>query len=143
MAKLNFIDLPGLKTMDFDALGRALATKGAINDLMVWNHLTAKMKSGGFAEMLSYFEGEIQKLSTATEMLQKQIDGLKSAASAAKVNELVERNQQGNIKLSFAQLYSSWNSFCQAFLVSSIISTELWYDYQNVGSLVAEATVTV
>ena len=55
-----------------------------------------------------------------------------------KLNELLETNRPGNIKVEFARLYAAWGKFQQVFLASAMCSTELWYRYTGAGSLLDE-----
>lgn len=59
-----------------------------------------------------------------------------SAASVGDLNLVLEQNQALNFRREFVVLYSAWASFEQAFLISSLISTEVWYRFNRFGSLV-------
>ncbi len=82
------------------------------------------------------FDHSVWTLEVNTQSLITKISALNDAAQKGEVNLVLEENRPGNIKESFACLYTAWAKFQQDFLASSLLSTELWYAFNGYGSLV-------
>lgn len=121
----------GIKVADVvDGLaGRNLATPESLNSV------AETMDAGGFYQMLDRLNTGAESLLELTAALVAKFDGLSSKEPDYRITAVLERNLSGNIKVEFANLYSAWNSFQELFLASSMVSTEIWYRYSQVGSL--------
>ena len=135
MDRFYFQDLPTLKTVDLDMIGRSFIQRKMV-DKIAWEVVRKAMKRGGFRNMLKYFKHGIYCIISQTIELQNIIRALESTANGAGLTDVLEKNQPGNIKIIFGALYTSWCGFNQVFLASSLLSTELWYQATNCPSLV-------
>lgn len=135
----NYQDLPPLHTLNLKGIGSELADHGAIN-LGAWNKMRAMMKDGTFYTNVSYFSDMFQKLTMETYMLAEKFSALKHRAETGSLTAVLEENEPGNIKLAFAKLLTSWTTFMQEFLASSLVSTEVWYANCGFGSILDDIT---
>lgn len=138
MDEIGYIDLPPLTTLDWEMIGESMIRQGQ-SDHQAWNVALKTIRTGGFYRMVDLFEARISQLISETSILRDQIKALETVARDGKVNLVLEENRNGNIRPQFACLYTSWTSFSQVFLASSLISTEIWYAFNRNGSLVAGA----
>ncbi|HEX9608605.1 MAG TPA: hypothetical protein VGA06_00105 [Candidatus Paceibacterota bacterium] len=137
MDKHHFEDLPTLHVTDLEKLGEQFAQAGLVQEV-VWKQIIAKMGSGGFYAMLWWFNEEINRIDRITMDLMNAVAATESDAKVGQLNLVLEENRPGNFKVEFAQLYTAWLRFQQVFLASSMLSTELWYRYCGVGSLLGK-----
>ena len=133
----DFLDLPGLRTMDLDTKGAQLAAHAMVS-ADAWKRIAEIMQVGGFYAVLPHFAACMQTLLQKTETLIESIGGLAEEAARGEVTATVETNRPRNIKQPFAELYTAWKIFQQDFLASALLSTELWYASRGYGSLVPE-----
>lgn len=140
MDEEGFQDLPPLKKLDLDAIGKDMSTSGIV-DIASWNMITGIMRKGGFYLVLRHFEGRINTLINKTHNLTSIIAVLNDAACKGELNFVLEENRAGSFKIEFAQLYTDWASFSNEFMASSMCSTELWYSFNGLGSLVPQGVV--
>lgn len=140
MADNDFVDLPTLKKTNLHEVGDDFTGKGMV-DSGAWARACAIMSATGFVGMLTHFEAEIAKLRELTALLNEQTLALHGAANAGQTCSVLEENRSGNIKIAFAQLYATWNTFDQVFLASSMLSTELWYRHTGKKSLCENAAM--
>lgn len=94
------------------------------------------MSNGNFYAILDMFDIRVAHLVQDTILLKDGVISLRTHEAKNTVTEVLERNLDGNIKIAFAKLYNNWNTFHELFLASSMLSTELWYRFMCVGSLV-------
>ena len=138
MADNDFEDLPTLKTVDLERLGVHLAHAGYV-DISAWRSIADEMNKNGFYGVLDHFRIGTHALMTWTDQLARAIVAvnlrLSSDTESVSVTGILEENRVGNFKQEFAELYIGWLRFQQEFLASSMLSTELWYRHQGVGSL--------
>jgi hypothetical protein len=134
MDENNFIDLPTLRKTNLKSVGHDLAAKNLIN-INAWQKVSSIMEKHGFYGMISHFDGHLKTLQDKTAQLNSAVRVLSEKATHGLVIRTLEENQPGNIKVEFADLYTSWAEFHQDFLASSILSTELWYIFRGYGSL--------
>lgn len=134
MQNNKFQDLPSLHTANLEVLGRDFDALGII-DKTAWDFVSKTMRHDGFYGMLAFFERETNQLDTHTIHLIEAISSSEDIVAEGTLNLVLEKNRPGNFKVEFARLYSAWLEFQQVFLASSMLSTELWYRYQGVGSL--------
>lgn len=132
MDENGYEDLPSLKTVNLTAVGISLAASKRV-DQLAWIEAQNIMQTGGFYHMLDMFDERIAMLKADTERLMAEVDCLDT--STGQVSRVLEENRDGNIRPAFAQLYTGWCAFNALFLASSLISTELWYSFNNFGSL--------
>lgn len=135
----NYHELPPLLTMNLKGIGCELAEHGAIN-LAAWNKMRVMMRDRTFYANVSYFSSMFQKLKVETSELVEKFLALEHRAEAGSLMAVLEENEPGNIKLSFAKLLTSWTTFMQEFLASSLVSTEIWYAYGGFGSILDDIT---
>lgn len=135
MDEYRFMDLPTLHKLDLEAVGQALVQQNMVRQDS-WRKVVSIIKRGSFYAMLSHFNAMIESLVKKTGILSSKIDALSSAALEGEVGRVLEENRLGNIKIEFAELYTSWSDFISDFLASSMLSTELWYAFMGYGSLV-------
>ncbi len=136
MDDFNHEELPSLYELDLSSLGRHLHQGGVI-ELFSWSEIQGMMLSTGFYSVLQKFFDQLAALQQCTSQLQDEISALQSASTVGDVHLVMEENRNGNIKESFARLYTGWIRFQQDFLASSILSTEVWYAYNERPSLTA------
>lgn len=55
-----------------------------------------------------------------------------------RVVDIADYNQPKNFKVEFAKVYHMWNEFQQLLLSSALVSTEVWYLYNNCNSLITQ-----
>lgn len=134
-----FEDLSTLHSANLEEIGIEFSSAGIVED-DAWNSVVDIMCEHGFYGVLDFFDQEISSLRQKTEELNSAIRNADSAARAGQLNLVLEQNQPANFKVQFAQLYSAWHRFQQIFLASSMLSTELWYRYCDVGSLLEQAS---
>jgi hypothetical protein len=132
-----FEDLPTLQLADLDALGSELASAGLVQS-GAWTVVSGIMRSRGFYGMLDFFDQEVTFLRQKTNELILAVCTVENTAKVGQLNLALERNQPANFKVQFAALYSLWHQFQQTFLASSMLSTDLWYRYCGVGSLLKQ-----
>ena len=129
---------------DWKSVGANLVGRGLISSDS-WNIVTRIRRESGFQSVLSFFIEQIDGLISLTEQLSREMTALQSIVNqggiGASVNVVLEYNCPGNIKETFARLYTAWAGFNQLFLASAMCSTELWYAHSNCGSLVGESQV--
>lgn len=136
MSDNNFEDLPPLATINLDLLGTSLTVQGMHKSAIEWSAAANVMGRLGFRGMILAFSGDIDELLKLTDELQNKVEAARELAKAGSMHEMLEENRSGNFKAEFASLYTAWASFQQLFLASSLISTELWYQFNLNGSLV-------
>lgn len=136
MDDLGFADLPTLKKLDLSSIGSSLAASGIVS-LTAWEHIQNLMSSGGFYEVVSFFDACIDDLiSRSHDLLDNKFGGhMTQLVIEGGVAEMVEENASGTFKIEFAALYSKWTEFNGLFLASSMMSTELWFAFAGKGSL--------
>lgn len=137
MSSHAFEDLPTLQSVDLDTLGEELASTGLVQ-INAWATVSDTMHRHGFYGMLDFFEQEINHLQLKTKELVSAVCAAELSARAGELNLVLEQNQRTNFKVQFATLYSAWHQFQQVFLASSMLSTDLWYRYCGVGSLLEQ-----
>lgn len=135
MDSMDYTDLPTLSTMNLTLLGKSLAADATHQDYAAWTRASEVYERGGFSEMLMEFDSYIDQIEQDTKMLAEQISALQSKAETGEMHMVLEGNQEGNFRPTFARLYTTWALFQQIFLASSLISTESWYQFNNYGSL--------
>lgn len=139
MDERNYQDLPSLHTLNLKELGVELADQGAVN-LIAWNKMRILMRDGTFYTNVAHFSGMFQRLTSETVALTEKFVALEQRAEAGLLTSVLEENQEGNIKFAFAKLLTSWTSFMQEFLASSLVSTEVWYANCGFGSILDDIT---
>lgn len=130
----NFIDLPTLRTIDITSIGMNFVARGMV-DRDAWSTVSTVIQDGGFYSMIPHFRSAINDLKRLTQQLRQEALQLCSAVQAGQMNCVLEENRAGNIKTTFAMLYSGWNRFNALFLASSLLSTEVWYAFRKHGML--------
>lgn len=137
MDDLGFEDLPTLKKMDLSGIGAEMAASGIVN-LTAWEQIQSLMSSGGFYEVIRFFDTRIDDLiSRSHDLLNNKFGNhMTQLVIEGGVAEMVEENTSGTFKIEFAALYSKWTEFNALFLASSMMSTELWFAFAGKGSLV-------
>lgn len=135
MNELNFQDLFTLRSVSIDAIGHALVDAKMVH-VGVWNEIVMNARSGGFRKNLAVIRSQALSLSEHTDKLSTQVVALEQHAKDGNVTHVLEENLHGNLKPVFAQLYTAWSCFQNFFLASSLFSTEVYYAFNNYGSLV-------
>jgi len=141
MKNLGYEDLPTLGTTDLIELGLFLTHEKVVEN-HAWTQVTQTMRTRGFYGMLEVFEQDISNLIVLTDKLAALVLENEPIASGGNLRIILEENRPGNFKVEFARLYSAWAGFQQIFLASSILSTELWYRFNDSGSLIDGTCVT-
>ncbi len=137
MSKQRYVDLPTLRTTDLPMLGERLRSQNMV-DSGAWDWVSTVMLDSGFAGILDWFCSEIEEIERKTGRLQDAISALSSSAERREVVSVIEENRPGNIKVAFADLYTTWSNFNARFLASSMLSTSLWYSFSEYPTLVQE-----
>ncbi len=132
----NYVDLPTKHSFDLEKLGETLVQEGIV-DKSAWEFVADLVGRGSFYDVFAYFDAEAKRLVALTEALRAGVTGLEQEVGRGEITLVLERNESGNIKVAFAQLYTAWNEFHRRFLASSMLSTELWYSFNRTGSLIA------
>lgn len=134
MNKEGYQDLPPLSRLDLDALGGGFVRQGMVCP-QAWSDVAGWSRAGGFYKVLDEFEQCLVTLQQKTEDLRDGTLLLEELARSGEVEQLLETNGEGNIKRVFAEVYSLWHWFGARFLASSMLSTEVWYNFSQNGSL--------
>ena len=136
--ELDLVDSTG----SVDGIVAQMNMQGLMLSMTAWESASAIMMTKGFYGMLDAFNSDIDHLDQMTHDLIVMVRANEPAAQAGSLSEVLEGNTDGNFKREFARLYSAWAAFQQFFLSSSIISTEAWYRFTGVGSLVDDQIAT-
>ncbi|ESX62656.1 hypothetical protein X760_05905 [Mesorhizobium sp. LSHC422A00] len=130
----GYVDLPPYRSMDMLGLGRAMARQRMVQE-DAWMDVLEWRRHDGFYGVLKNIRGALVDLAARTRQLHAGMIKLAAMNPLGKIEETLENNREGNIKREFAELYSTWNWFCARFSASSLLSTEVWYAFNNNGSL--------
>ena len=130
----GYQDLPSIHRINLEAIGVSFAEAGAVND-KAWAEVSERMKKCTFYAILSDFADSASVLLNQTKVLNQKIASLQSHAINGNVLDVVEKNHQDNFKVEFARLYTSWNKFQMKFLASALLSTEVYYAFNDYGTL--------
>ncbi len=134
----NYQELPSVTKMNLVHLGTQFREAGIVTSERAWMDVSIMMKGpSGFYAVLDTFDAEITSIETLTTALREKMRA--ALDSNTSLVDLLESNGDGNFKVEFAKLYSAWTSLQQFFLASSMFSTEAWYRFTGVGSLVGGA----
>lgn len=139
MDENSFIDLPTLHRLNLDAVASKL-TECRMTEFHVINVVAQRYVTTGFRGILADFRESIISLRQLTQRLRHEVQKLAGPAADGKVHLVLEENRSGNIKPTFATLYTNWGQFNAFFLASSLLSTEVWYAFRGHGSLADPAT---
>lgn len=137
----SFVDLPSLKTTSLVTLGNHMFERGLHTSPDDWSSIAETMKSKGFYGVLKTIENHIGSLVSQTETLEQSIAATRNLANSGTLNESLEENKSGNFKVEFFTLYATWATFQQQFLASSVISTQLWYTFNQNGMLLEDMQI--
>jgi hypothetical protein len=130
----SFVDLPTLCKLDLDAIADNFA-KHCMAEFHAANEVAERYRTSGFRGVLAYFHRSIIGLRQLTQQLRYEVQQLSGPAADGEVHLVLEENRHGNIKPTFAKLYTNWERFNAFFLASSLLSTEVWYAFRGHGSL--------
>ncbi len=136
MEQENYTDLPAKKQINMSALGKRLSENGIVSEAS-WEAVSGIMKGGSFYDLLEVIKSRLIDLGEKTDLLATKFKQFCSREHLTLLTAVMEQNLPGNVKVEFAQLYSSWANFHQLFLASSMFSTEVWYAEKGYGSLTA------
>lgn len=136
MDELEFVDLPTLRQIDLEELGRAMERNDLHHSSQDWRQVSTIMQTRGFRGMVECFEQRIDDLLGKTKKLRGKIVDSSPLVADGNLHVTLEENRAGNFKAEFAALFTAWGTFQQLFLASSLISTEVWYRFNRNGSLV-------
>ncbi len=126
---------PTVDTIDWNQVGIILVGLNAV-DAIAWGRMTEVRTRGGFDAIIENYLKQIDNLVELNSDVHREMQLLESVALRGQLSEAVEENRAGNFKIAFANLYHSWASFQQDFLASVLLSTESWYRWTNVGSMI-------
>lgn len=135
----SFQDLPSLKTINLHALGTQARKESLHQSDAEWEEAVNIMWKQGFWGMTLVFEQKISNLSMMTKELNQRVFATSAAVAEGILHLCLEENGEQNFKREFAKLYTAWASFQQLFLASSLISTELWYQFNGFGSILDQS----
>lgn len=141
MDRLNFRDLSTIHPVNLDVIGSALIGAGMVH-ANAWDEVVKNALSGGFRKNLAMIHSHALLLAEHTDKLAEQVIALQQQARDGNVTRVLEENLHGNLKPVFAKLYSAWVRFQELFLASALLSTEVYYAFNNYGSLVDVSTQT-
>lgn len=133
MTENGYQDLLPLQTLDLKGLGDDMVARGLV-EAIAWQKMSRMMKEGTFFANLTHFENELTSVLHDVRQLCECIAKLSAAGKA--VNQITEKNMEGNFKEAFAKVFTHWLRFQQEFLASSIVSTEVYYASTGAGSLI-------
>ncbi|MHB8660568.1 MAG: hypothetical protein ACYC75_01315 [Minisyncoccota bacterium] len=134
MRRAGYTDLPTFRTTDLVALGHVFSQVGIVAQAD-WDSIVEQMREGSFYQVLEGYGASVSELIDQSEQLATEIGALEDAAKARRLSLVLENNEDGNIKATFAQIYHSWNDLTGKFLASSMLTTELWYRHNRTGSI--------
>ncbi len=132
----GYADLPPMKTIDLTMFGREMRAAGLHRSESSWIVIAAMMQNSGFAPTLRHHVESTKHLVDLTDALKGRIVNAGEAVQCGQLSLALEENRAENFKPEFARLYTSWANFQQEFLASSMISTEVWYHFNQNGSLI-------
>ncbi|MEO1700612.1 MAG: hypothetical protein AAFR71_01060 [Pseudomonadota bacterium] len=138
MLQLDYEDIPEYGKTDIGELGKQMARHGVV-DQSAWADVMECRLSGGFFGILRHFEDELTELNNRTQALKNKVEKLQVFAGRGQVEHCLENNLPESIKYEFARLYQKWHSFGQQFLASSMLSTEMWFAFNRLGSMLPDA----
>lgn len=134
MRRVGYTDLPTFRTTDLAACGKEFVAAGVVAQVD-WDSTVRQMREGSFYRVLEGHTTSISELIEQSTQLAIEIGALEGAARARRLTFVLENNEPGNIKATFAKLYHSWNELTGKFLASSMLTTELWYRHNRIGSI--------
>lgn len=134
MRRVGYTDLPTFRSTDLEALGHVFSGAGIVAEAD-WDSIVQQMRAGSFYQVLEGHGASVSGLIEQSEQLAIEIGVLEDAAKTRKLALVLENNEDGNIKATFARLYHSWNNLTGKFLASSMLTTELWYRHNRTGSI--------
>lgn len=134
MERNKYQDLSSLRQISLGNTGADFTLEGIV-DKAAWDKVASLMKSKGFWGVVGLFESRLNSLAALTSALLDKIETLAPVIAAGELSFTVEQNRSGNFKIEFARVYNMWGIFEQEFLASSMLSTELWYQFNSFGSL--------
>lgn len=138
----NFVDLPSLRHMNLQQLGQQMKVAGTHNDPAQWGIAQSVMRVQGFFGMVDLFGRHINELETLTTELIGGVERCQKEIVYGTLHAVLEENKALNFKREFARVYTAWSNFQQLFLASSLISTEAWYRFNSLGSLLGSDEAT-
>ncbi len=136
MTEESFQDLPTLKSVNPNTLGILAKQEGIHRSEQDWKDVATIMQEQGFWGITSAFKIKIDELCDLTEALHTKVATCSIPAKEGVLHLVLEENGKMNFKHEFACLYTAWAEFQQFFLASSLISTELWYQFNGLGSII-------
>lgn len=142
MGRRNFRDLFTIRPINLNTLGTALINANMVR-LSAWGEVVKNAHSGGFRKNLTMIYNHALLLAKHTDKLTEQVVQLQQQAKDGNVTQVLEENLRGNLKPVFARLYNEWIQFQELFIASSLLSTEVYYAFNNYGSLVDVSAQTV
>jgi len=139
MNVLGYTDLPEINDPRVSYEGGELSDRGIVL-CRSWVKMYDLWREKTFYGVLDYFTTALLEIERDTMTLAKKISGLQDHAEDGKIHTILESNMDGNFKVEFAKLYTSWNTFLSDFMASSLISTTIWYLNETVGTLLNPKT---
>lgn len=134
MDKEGYVDLPPYQSIDLKALGEVVSSEKMV-ERDAWDDVLAWGTKDGFYGVLAQIKHSLEEISHLSQCLLTQTKTLVEKTPNGGVERELETNGNANLKKEFAQLYSKWHWFGGRFLASSMLSTEVWYVFNNYGSL--------
>lgn len=126
MTEKGYEDLPPLRTLNLSSLGDSFLQEKML-EKHAWKTIQALTEKGGFWSVSMHFQRTVVELEVLTERLASEFLLLSDVVKRGCLNDVLEENQPGNVKKTFAQLFSNWNILLAEFLASSMLSTHVWY----------------
>jgi len=138
MEDMPFQDLPTLQSTNLSKFGELVTEEGLHQSNSDWKVVADCMRERGFWGMTDVFKDSIAKLHDLTAQLRTKVECCRNLAKNGTVHIALEENNNMNFKAEFARVYTTWATFQQQFLASSLISTELWYRFNQFGSILQQ-----
>jgi hypothetical protein len=137
MDELYYEDLQSVKSEALDISLANLIEAGLAEKSEVDKILTT-MRNGSFYSVLYIFTQYTKSIDVCICDLEKQTKLCSDLSKKTGLEKQLEGNLEGNLRVPFAKLYTSWHKLHRLFLASSMVSTDAYYLSIGVDTLVSE-----
>lgn len=137
MDELYYEDLPAVNSKALEIslanlIEAGLAEKSEIDQIL------KTMRTGSFYSVLDLFVQHAEFVDICISELQNQTKLCYGFSKKTGLEKQLEENLEGNLRVTFAKLYTSWHKLHRLFLASSMVSTDAYYLSIGVETLVPE-----
>ncbi len=125
-----FRNLLALSTIDMDALGQGLISKGIVN-VRAWKQVTKNARLGGFHKNLLLIRSMATLAIERMNSLSKKMQYLREGKEDITIEQLGNMNLPGSPEVIFAQLRSLLLDFQNIFNAAWILSMEIYHHFHS------------